>query len=65
MFFHTDKSAVNKPVDIKKPDPLPVGGGDPAERGQAEPPQIKGPLESSEKEKKEEDTLQLDRPDAG
>uniref|UniRef100_A0A8C7Z7J1 Solute carrier family 38 member 10 n=1 Tax=Oryzias sinensis TaxID=183150 RepID=A0A8C7Z7J1_9TELE len=52
-------------VDIKKPDPLPVGGGDPAERGQAEPPQIKGPLESSEKEKKEEDTLQLDRPDAG
>uniref|UniRef100_A0A8C7Z946 Solute carrier family 38 member 10 n=1 Tax=Oryzias sinensis TaxID=183150 RepID=A0A8C7Z946_9TELE len=30
-----------------------------------EPPQIKGPLESSEKEKKEEDTLQLDRPDAG
>uniref|UniRef100_A0A8C7ZBW0 Solute carrier family 38 member 10 n=1 Tax=Oryzias sinensis TaxID=183150 RepID=A0A8C7ZBW0_9TELE len=60
-----DKSAVNKPVDIKKPDPLPVGGGDPAERGQAEPPQIKGPLESSEKEKKEEDTLQLDRPDAG
>uniref|UniRef100_A0A8C8DYS4 Solute carrier family 38 member 10 n=1 Tax=Oryzias sinensis TaxID=183150 RepID=A0A8C8DYS4_9TELE len=40
-------------------------GAHPAERGQAEPPQIKGPLESSEKEKKEEDTLQLDRPDAG
>ncbi|RVE59405.1 hypothetical protein OJAV_G00188290 [Oryzias javanicus] len=57
--------AVKKPVDIKKPEVLPEGGGEPAERGQAEPPQIKGPLESSEKKKKEEDTLQLDRPDAG
>uniref|UniRef100_A0A3B3BH62 Solute carrier family 38 member 10 n=1 Tax=Oryzias melastigma TaxID=30732 RepID=A0A3B3BH62_ORYME len=58
-----DKSPLKKPVDIKKPELVPAGGGEPAERGQAEPPQIKGPLESSEKKK--EDTLQLDRPDAG
>lgn len=48
-----------KPVEIEKPD-LPEGNVlQPAERD-AEPPQIKGP-----DERKEEEVVQLDRPDAG
>ncbi|XP_062234686.1 putative sodium-coupled neutral amino acid transporter 10 isoform X1 [Platichthys flesus] len=49
-----------KPVEIEKPD-LPVV--QPVERDQAEPPQIKGPVELPEGKKGEE--VQLDRPDAG
>lgn len=50
---------VKKPVEIEKP-VLPEGNEvQPAERD-AEPPQIKGPVE-----RKEEEVVQLDRPEAG
>lgn len=48
----------NKAVEIENPD-LPVA----VERDPAEPPQIKGPVDLSEKKKNEE--VQLDRPEAG
>ncbi|PWA14102.1 hypothetical protein CCH79_00016767 [Gambusia affinis] len=54
-----DDAAVKKPVEIEKP-VLPEGNEvRPAERD-AEPPQIKGPVE-----KKKEEVVQLDRPEAG
>uniref|UniRef100_A0A8D3AFF3 Solute carrier family 38 member 10 n=1 Tax=Scophthalmus maximus TaxID=52904 RepID=A0A8D3AFF3_SCOMX len=46
-----------------RPDLPAVALVDPVERGQAEPPQIKGPVELPEGKKGEE--VQLDRPDAG
>ncbi|CAB1450682.1 unnamed protein product [Pleuronectes platessa] len=55
-----DNPPNKKPVEIEKPD-LPVV--QPVERDQAEPPQIKGPVELPEGKKGEE--VQLDRPDAG
>uniref|UniRef100_A0A8D3EEC9 Solute carrier family 38 member 10 n=1 Tax=Scophthalmus maximus TaxID=52904 RepID=A0A8D3EEC9_SCOMX len=55
--------ANKKPVEIEKPDLPAVALVDPVERGQAEPPQIKGPVELPEGKKGEE--VQLDRPDAG
>lgn len=58
-----DKPANKKPVEIEKPDNLPVEVVQPAERDPGEPPQIKGPVDLS-KEKKDEE-VQLDRPDAG
>ncbi|XP_035467913.1 putative sodium-coupled neutral amino acid transporter 10 isoform X1 [Scophthalmus maximus] len=58
-----DNPANKKPVEIEKPDLPAVALVDPVERGQAEPPQIKGPVELPEGKKGEE--VQLDRPDAG
>uniref|UniRef100_A0A669D7Q1 Solute carrier family 38 member 10 n=1 Tax=Oreochromis niloticus TaxID=8128 RepID=A0A669D7Q1_ORENI len=55
--------SISKPVEIEKPDNLPVEVVQPAERDPGEPPQIKGPVDLS-KEKKDEE-VQLDRPDAG
>ncbi|XP_023197100.1 putative sodium-coupled neutral amino acid transporter 10 isoform X4 [Xiphophorus maculatus] len=53
-----DDAVVKKPVEIEKP-VLPEGNEvQPAERD-AEPPQIKGPVE-----RKEEEVVQLDRPEA-
>lgn len=52
-----------KPVEIEKPDHPPVDVIQPAERDEAEPPQIKGPVDVPEMKKDEE--VQLDRPDAG
>ncbi|XP_044035686.1 putative sodium-coupled neutral amino acid transporter 10 isoform X3 [Siniperca chuatsi] len=52
-----------KPVEIEKPDLPPVEMVQRIERDQAEPPQIKGPVELPERKKEEE--VQLDRPDAG
>lgn len=52
-----------KPVEIEKPD-LPADEVvQPVKRDPVEPPQIKGPVEQPEKKKEEE--VQLDRPDAG
>lgn len=50
-------------MEIEKPDLPAVEVVQPAERDQAEPPQIKGPVELPERKKEEE--VQLDRPDAG
>ncbi|XP_059181270.1 putative sodium-coupled neutral amino acid transporter 10 isoform X1 [Centropristis striata] len=50
-----------KPVEIGKPDLPPVKVVQPVERGPAEPPQIKGPVEVPERKDEE---VQLDRPDA-
>jgi len=61
--LHADNPANKKPVEIEKPDLPAVALVDPVERGQAEPPQIKGPVELPEGKKGEE--VQLDRPDAG
>ncbi|XP_038592095.1 putative sodium-coupled neutral amino acid transporter 10 isoform X1 [Micropterus salmoides] len=52
-----------KPMEIEKPDLPAVEVVQPVERGQAEPLQIKGPVELPEGKKEEE--VQLDRPDAG
>lgn len=60
---HIDNSPNKKPVEIEKPDLPAVEVVQPAERDQAEPPQIKGPVELPERKKEEE--VQLDRPDAG
>ena len=59
MRLHVD------PPNMKpeKPDLPPVAVQQPVEMGQAEPPQIKGPVELPERKKEEE--VQLDRPDAG
>ncbi|XP_061564955.1 solute carrier family 38 member 10 isoform X1 [Cololabis saira] len=54
---------VKEPVEILKPDLPPVEVEQPAEREQAEPPQIKGPLDLPDRKK--EEVVQLDRPDAG
>ncbi|XP_016889796.1 putative sodium-coupled neutral amino acid transporter 10 isoform X3 [Cynoglossus semilaevis] len=53
-----------KAAEIAKPDFLAVDVAQPVERKQPEPPQIKGPVDEAE-EKKEEEEVQLDRPDAG
>ncbi|MEQ2284806.1 hypothetical protein AMECASPLE_025318 [Ameca splendens] len=53
-----DDSAAKKPVEIEKPD-LPEGNVVPPAERDAEPPQIKGPVE-----RKKEEVVQLDRPDA-
>ncbi|XP_050922276.1 LOW QUALITY PROTEIN: putative sodium-coupled neutral amino acid transporter 10 [Lates calcarifer] len=59
-----DNPPNKKPVEIEKPDlPAAVEVVQPVERDQAEPPQIKGPVEVPERKKEEE--VQLDRPDAG
>uniref|UniRef100_A0A7N8YI81 Solute carrier family 38 member 10 n=1 Tax=Mastacembelus armatus TaxID=205130 RepID=A0A7N8YI81_9TELE len=52
-----------KPVEIEKPDVPGAEVVDAVRRDQAEPPQIKGPVELPERKKEEE--VQLDRPDAG
>ncbi|KAI3365595.1 hypothetical protein L3Q82_010676, partial [Scortum barcoo] len=52
-----------KPVEIKKPDLPVVEKVQPIQRDLAEPPQIKVPVELPERKKEEE--VQLDRPDAG
>lgn len=53
--------ANKKPVEIQKPDLSPVKVVQPVEKD--EPLQIKGPVELPERKKEEE--VQLDRPDAG
>lgn len=53
----------DKPAEIEKPDLPAVAVVQPVERDQAEPPQIKGPVEVPDRKKEEE--VQLDRPDAG
>ncbi|XP_022053351.1 putative sodium-coupled neutral amino acid transporter 10 isoform X1 [Acanthochromis polyacanthus] len=58
-----DNPPNKKPVEVEKPDHPPVEVIKPAERGEAEPPQIKGPVDVPEIKKEEE--VQLDRPDAG
>ncbi|XP_071319389.1 solute carrier family 38 member 10 isoform X2 [Trachinotus anak] len=52
-----------KPAEIEKPDLPAVAVVQPVETDEAEPPQIKGPVEVPERKKGEE--VQLDRPDAG
>uniref|UniRef100_A0A8C6MCH6 Solute carrier family 38 member 10 n=1 Tax=Nothobranchius furzeri TaxID=105023 RepID=A0A8C6MCH6_NOTFU len=52
------------PAEIEQPDLPPVDVVRPAEKEQAEPPQIKGPVEQPDR-KEEEEEVQLDRPDAG
>lgn len=61
--LHTDNPPNKKPVEIEKPDLPAVQEVQPVERDPAEPPQIKGPVELPERKKEEE--VQLDRPDAG
>ncbi|XP_034563298.1 putative sodium-coupled neutral amino acid transporter 10 isoform X2 [Notolabrus celidotus] len=58
-----DNSPNKKPVEMEKPALPDVEVVKPVERVQAEPPQIKGPGEVPERKKQEE--VQLDRPDAG
>ncbi|XP_019938844.2 putative sodium-coupled neutral amino acid transporter 10 isoform X2 [Paralichthys olivaceus] len=58
-----DNPPNKKPVEIEKPDLPAAAGVQPVARDQAEPPQIKGPVELPEGKKGEE--VQLDRPDAG
>ena len=62
----TEKPLVKKPAEaVQRPKP-PADGGVGAvrqeERNQPEPPQIKGPVEP---ERKKEEEVQLDRPEAG
>ncbi|XP_034050602.1 putative sodium-coupled neutral amino acid transporter 10 isoform X2 [Thalassophryne amazonica] len=52
-----------KPVEMEKPANQPAEVAQPIRREPAEPPQIKGPVELPERKKDEE--VQLDRPDAG
>ncbi|KAK5880990.1 hypothetical protein CesoFtcFv8_021842 [Champsocephalus esox] len=54
--------SIKKPVEMAKPDLPPVEAARPVERDAPEAPQIKGPVELPEKEEEE---MQLDRPDAG
>ncbi len=61
MFSLADNPGNKKPLEIEKPDLPAVEAGQHVER--AEPPQIKGPVELPERKKEEE--VQLDRPDAG
>ncbi|XP_069012015.1 solute carrier family 38 member 10 isoform X1 [Embiotoca jacksoni] len=58
-----DKAPNKKPVEIEKPDLPAVEVAQPVERNQAEAPQIKVPDELPERKKEEE--VQLDRPEAG
>ncbi|XP_039990858.1 putative sodium-coupled neutral amino acid transporter 10 isoform X1 [Xiphias gladius] len=58
-----DNPPNKKAVEIEKPDLPAVELVHPVERDQAEPPQIKGPVELPERKKEEE--AQLNRPDAG
>ncbi|KAM7381905.1 hypothetical protein PAMA_012657 [Pampus argenteus] len=58
-----EKPPNKKPVEIEKPDVPAVEVMEPVKREPAEPPQIKGPVELPERKKEEE--VQLDRPDAG
>ncbi|XP_056221244.1 putative sodium-coupled neutral amino acid transporter 10 isoform X1 [Seriola aureovittata] len=58
-----DNPPNKKPAEIEKPDLPGVAVVQPVERDQAEPPQIKGPVELPKRKKEEE--VQLDRPDAG
>lgn len=61
FYLHVENPANKKPVEIEKPDLPAVEGMQPEDR--VEPPQIKGPVELPERKKDEE--VQLDRPDAG
>uniref|UniRef100_A0A8D0D9P4 Solute carrier family 38 member 10 n=1 Tax=Sander lucioperca TaxID=283035 RepID=A0A8D0D9P4_SANLU len=54
---------VQKPAEIEKAELPAVQVVQPVERGPVEPPQIKGPVELPDRKKDEE--VQLDRPDAG
>ncbi|XP_028423040.1 putative sodium-coupled neutral amino acid transporter 10 isoform X1 [Perca flavescens] len=58
-----DNPTNKKPAEIEKPELPAVQVVQPVERGPAEPPQIKGPVELPDRKKDEE--VQLDRPDAG
>lgn len=62
MWLHIEK-ANKKPVEIENPDLPAVAVVQPAQKDRADPPQIKGPVELPERKK--EDEVQLDRPDAG
>lgn len=53
-----------EPDPGKKPDRPPIEVDQPVEKAAAEPPQIKVPVEVAEQKKKEE-KVQLDRPEAG
>ncbi|XP_015819081.1 solute carrier family 38 member 10 isoform X1 [Nothobranchius furzeri] len=59
-----DNPPDKNPAEIEQPDLPPVDVVRPAEKEQAEPPQIKGPVEQPDR-KEEEEEVQLDRPDAG
>uniref|UniRef100_A0A3B4WPL7 Solute carrier family 38 member 10 n=1 Tax=Seriola lalandi dorsalis TaxID=1841481 RepID=A0A3B4WPL7_SERLL len=61
--FTTLSISASSPAEIEKPDLPGVPVVQPVERDQAEPPQIKGPVELPKRKKEEE--VQLDRPDAG
>ncbi|XP_031147094.1 putative sodium-coupled neutral amino acid transporter 10 isoform X2 [Sander lucioperca] len=58
-----DNPANKKPAEIEKAELPAVQVVQPVERGPVEPPQIKGPVELPDRKKDEE--VQLDRPDAG
>ncbi|KAM7371015.1 hypothetical protein PAMP_010517 [Pampus punctatissimus] len=58
-----EKPSNKKSVEIEKPDVPAVEVVEPVKREPAEPPQIIGPVELPERKKEEE--VQLDRPDAG
>lgn len=62
MCLHVENLSIKKPVEMAKPDLPPVEAARPVERDPPEAPQIKGPVELPEKEEEE---VQLDRPDAG
>uniref|UniRef100_UPI0037E84462 putative sodium-coupled neutral amino acid transporter 10 isoform X2 n=1 Tax=Semicossyphus pulcher TaxID=241346 RepID=UPI0037E84462 len=59
-----DNPKNKKAVEMEKPNLPVVEVVKPPERDQAEPPQIKGPVDVPEEKKKEQE-VQLDRPDAG
>ena len=61
--MHSDNSLIKKPEEVQKPDLPPVEVAQPAPRDNDEPPQIKGPVEVPDRKK--EEVVQLDRPDAG
>uniref|UniRef100_A0A8C6MDK2 Solute carrier family 38 member 10 n=1 Tax=Nothobranchius furzeri TaxID=105023 RepID=A0A8C6MDK2_NOTFU len=63
-YCQTDNPPDKNPAEIEQPDLPPVDVVRPAEKEQAEPPQIKGPVEQPDR-KEEEEEVQLDRPDAG
>lgn len=63
MCLHIDNVANKKPEEVQKPDLPAVEAVKPVEKDHAEAPQIKGPVEVPERKKEEE--VQLDRPDAG
>uniref|UniRef100_A0A1A8FNS4 Solute carrier family 38, member 10 n=1 Tax=Nothobranchius korthausae TaxID=1143690 RepID=A0A1A8FNS4_9TELE len=59
-----DNPPDKNPAEMEQPDLPPVDVVRPAEKEQAEPPQIKGPVEQPDR-KEEKEEVQLDRPDAG